>query len=229
MDLVRSFKAKTERNNLRMRKYLAIFMLAFAVASASCANPAADKPRATVSEATATPDAAKTAGAETLPITPENSKIEFVGSKVTGSHNGGFKQFSGTIELAKEGVEKSRVTIDIDTDSIFTDNERLTGHLKTADFFDVPKHPKANFTSTKIEPATTPGATHTVTGNLEMHGVKKSISFPATIQVAPESASVNAEFAINRKDFGINYTGKADDLIRDEVVMKLTVKAPRKQ
>ena len=211
-----------------MRKYFAISTLALAVVISACANPAADKPHATVSEATQTPDAAKTAGAETLAITPENSKIEFVGSKVTGSHTGGFKQFSGTIELAKEGVDKSRVTIDIDTNSIFTDTDRLTAHLKTADFFDVPKYPKANFTSTKIEPATTPSATHTVTGNLDLHGVKKSISFPATIQVAPDAASVNAEFAINRKDFGINYAGKADDLIRDEVVMKLTIRAPRK-
>ena len=204
-------------------------MLAFAVASSSCANPADDKPHATVSEATQTSDAAKPAGAETLAITPENSKLEFVGSKVTGSHNGSFKQFSGVIELAKEGVEKSRVTIDIDTNSIVTDTDRLTAHLKTPDFFDVAKYPKANFTSTKIEPATTAGATHTVTGNLEMHGVKKSISFPSTIQVAPDAASVNAEFAINRRDFGINYAGQANDLIRDEVVMKLTIKAPRKQ
>lgn len=212
-----------------MRKCSALFMLALAVAASACANPADNKPHATVSESTQTPDAAKPAGAETLAITPENSKIEFVGSKVTGSHNGSFKQFSGTIDLAKEGVEKSQVTIDIDTTSIVTDNEGLTTHLKTPDFFDTAKYPKANFTSTKIEPATAAGATHTVTGNLEMHGVKKSISFPATIQVAPDSVSVNAEFAINRKDFGINYAGKANDLIRDEVVMKLNVKAPRKQ
>jgi polyisoprenoid-binding protein YceI len=212
-----------------MRKYLAIFMLAFAVSIAACTNPADNKPHATVSEASQTPDAAKPAGAETLAINPENSKVEFVGSKVTGSHNGSFKQFSGAIELAKEGVEKSRVTIDIDTTSLVTDTDGLTAHLKTPDFFDVAKHPKANFTSTKIEPATTAGATHTVTGNLDLHGVNKSISFPATIKVAPDAASVNAEFAINRKDFGINYAGKADDLVRDEVVMKLTVKAPRKQ
>ena len=120
------------------------------------------------------------------------------------------------------------MTIDIDTTSIVTDTDRLTAHLKTPDFFDVAKYPKANFTSTKIEPATTAGATHTVTGNLDLHGVKKSISFPATIQVAPDAVTVNAEFSINRKDFGINYAGKADDLVRDEVVMKLTVKAPRK-
>ena len=67
-----------------MRKYFTIFMLAFAVSIAACANPADNKPHATVSEATQTPDAAKTAGAETLAINPENSKVEFVGSKVTG-------------------------------------------------------------------------------------------------------------------------------------------------
>ena len=211
-----------------MRKYFTILTLAFAVAVAACANPADNKPHATVSEASQTPDAAKTTGAETLAITPENSKVEFVGSKVTGSHNGSFKQFSGTIELAKEGVEKSRVTIDIDTTSIVTDTDRLTAHLKTPEFFDVAKYPKANFTSTKIEPATAGGATHTVTGNLDLHGVKKTVSFPATIQVAADAVTVNAEFAINRKDFSINYAGKADDLVRDEVVMKLTVKAPRK-
>lgn len=209
-----------------MRKCSALFMLALAVAASACANPADNKPHATVSESTQTPDAAKPAGAETLVISPENSKVEFVGSKVTGSHSGGFKQFSGTIELAKEGIPQSRVTIDIDTTSIFTDNDNLTSHLKTPDFFDVAKFPKATFTSTKIEPS---GATYTVTGILDMHGVKKTISFPATIQVAADSVTVNAEFAINRKDFGINYAGKANDLIRDEVVMKLNVKAPRKQ
>jgi len=211
-----------------MRKYFAIVMLALAVVISACANPAADKPHATVSEASQNADASKPAGAETLAITPENSKIEFVGSKVTGSHNGSFKQFNGTIDLVKDGLEKSRVTVDIDTTSIVTDTDRLTAHLKTPDFFDVAKYPKANFTSTKIEPVTTAGATHTVTGNLDLHGVKKSISFPATIQVAPDAASVNAEFAINRKDFGISFAGATNDLIRDEVVMKLTVKAQRK-
>ncbi len=39
--------------------------------------------------------------------------------------------------------------------------------------------------------------------------------------------SLNAEFAINRKDFGIVYAGKADDLIRDGVVIKLALKVPR--
>lgn len=209
-----------------MRRYLTIVPVIFiALLAYGCADPAANKPQATV--ANVAPENAKPAAGEVLTISPENSKVEFVAAKVTRSHNGSFKQFTGTINLVNNGVEASRVTIDIDTASVVTDDEGLTKHLKTPDFFDVAKYPKATFTSTKIEPNAAGGATHNVTGNFEAHGVKKSISFPATIQVATDSVSVNAEFSINRKDFGIVYAGKADDLIRDGVVIKLTIKAPR--
>ncbi|HYX27271.1 MAG TPA: YceI family protein, partial [Pyrinomonadaceae bacterium] len=134
-----------------------------------------------------------------------------------------------TIDLLNGDPLQSVVSIAIDTASVFTDTPDLTKHLQTPDFFDVAKFPKANFVSTKIEPITggANGATHTVTGNFDFHGIKKSISFPAMIQVGPDAVSVNAEFAINRKDFGLVYPGKADDLIRDEVLMKLTLKVPR--
>jgi len=213
-----------------MRKYLSVVILLIMAASTfSCANPADDKPKATVSTAAPESSTAKPAGTQKLVISPENSKVEFVGSKITKSHSGSFKQFAGTIDLVPNSIPDSRVTIDIETASVVADDDQLATHLKTADFFDVAKFPKATFVSTKIEPNTAGGATHTVTGNLELHGVKKSISFPAKIQVTPENTTVAAEFAINRKDFGIVYKGKADDLIRDEVVMKLDLKVPQKQ
>jgi len=198
-----------------------------AALSYGCANPAADKPKAVVGNAAPESNSAKPAGTEKLVISPENSKVGFVAAKVTRSHQGSFKQFAGTIDLVANSIPDSRVTIDIETGSVVADDDQLTGHLKTADFFDVAKLPKATFVSTKIEPSNTGGATHTVTGNLELHGVKKSITFPATIQVTPDSVAVDAEFAINRKDFGIVYAGKADDLIRDGVVIKLALKVPR--
>jgi polyisoprenoid-binding protein YceI len=110
---------------------------------------------------------------------------------------------------------------------VVTDEDALTAHLKTPDFFDLARYPKATFVSTKIEPDIKANTTHEVTGNFDLHGVKKSITFPATIHVTPENATVDAEFSINRKDFGIVYAGKADDLIRDGVVIKLTIKVPR--
>ena len=64
-----------------------------------------------------------------------------------------------------------------------------------------------------------------VTGNLTLHGVTKQISFPATIQVSDDAVEVAADFFINRYDFDIKYPGKANDLIRKEVVLKLKVRA----
>ena len=118
--------------------------------------------------------------AQKYQITPQNSKIEFVGSKVTGKHNGSFQDFSGQIDYTGN-PETSRVNITIKADSITTDTPDLTKHLKTADFFDVAKFPEATFVSTAIKAGGENGATHTVTGNLTMHGVTKAVTFPATI------------------------------------------------
>jgi hypothetical protein len=53
------------------------------------------------------------------------------------------------------------------------------------------------------------------------------VTFPATIVVAGDSASLEAEFTINRRDFALNYPGKPNDLIRDDVVIKLSIKAKK--
>jgi polyisoprenoid-binding protein YceI len=210
-------------------RVLATWIFVAAITTFGCANPAANKPKAEVSNAAPESPSAKAANAETLPITTDNSKVEFVAAKVTRTHNGSFKQFSGNIDLVNNSPEQSRVNIELQTNSVMTDDDGLTKHLQTPDFFDVAKYPKATFTTTKIEANTAGGGTHTITGNFDLHGIKKSISFPANIQVAADSVSVAAEFSINRKDWGLVYPGKADDLIRDGVVIKLDVKAPRKK
>lgn len=201
----------------------------------ACEDPAANKAKALTSNAS-TPAANSPATApatvkgESLPITSENSKVLFTGSKVTGKHEGGFKQFTGTINLVNEKPQESSVKVDIDAASVFTDTDDLTKHLQTGDFFEVAKYPKASFVSTSISPDSAKGGdNYTVVGDLELRGVRKSVTFPATIVVTPTDVSVNSEFSINRKDFGIVYAGKADDLIRDDVVIKLDLKTPRKK
>lgn len=203
-------------------------LLALAAILSACSNPAANASKAVTSDATAqTKPSAASAAEEKLPVTNENSRIEFVGSKVTGSEGGRFEKFSGTLYLVESAPEKSRVEISIDMNSVVTDAGGLAEHLKSADFFDAPKFPEATFATTEIKPGGEKGATHTVTGNLDLHGVKKAITFPATIKVDASAATLDAEFAINRKDFRITYAGRTNDLIRDEVLLKLHVRAPR--
>lgn len=208
------------------------------IAITGCEDPAKGKAKANTTEALPTTQSAvqpasagtgitETSAAKSYAFDQSTSKITFVGSKVTGKHDGGFKTFSGTIKAPDGAPEKGSVTVDIDATSIWADNEKLTGHLQSKDFFDVSTFPKATFVSTKIDKGGEKGATHTVTGNLTLHGVTKGVSFPATVKIEGDTVSVDSEFAINRKDFGLLYPGKQDDLIRDDVVIKLAIKAKK--
>jgi polyisoprenoid-binding protein YceI len=188
-------------------------------------NPSKGKTQAGVSEP-AVSGAATPSSAVKYTFSNADSKVEFVGAKVTRKHDGSFETFNGTVNAVDKNPEKSSVTVDIDIGSIKTDEAKLTGHLKTPDLLDVAKFPKAKFTSTSIKAGGEKGATHTVTGNLELHGVTKSITFPATIKLG-DAADVDAEFAINRKDFGIVYPGMPDDLIKDDVLLKLHIRAKK--
>lgn len=192
---------------------------------AGCGNPATNKSQAVTGEA-APQNSPQAAGGQKYSITSQHSKIEFVGSQVAGSHSGSFEKFSGEIDYTGN-PETSRVNVNIDTGSLKADDPKLTEHLKTPDFFDVAKYPKATFVSTAIRPGGDKGASHTVTGNLTMHGVTRSVSFPATIAATADAVNVDASFAINRKDFGINYAGPTNNLIRDDVVLTLKIHATK--
>ncbi|MGH9946812.1 MAG: YceI family protein [Pyrinomonadaceae bacterium] len=214
---------------------LFFLILSLSLFIAACEDPAANKPKATTSEPTGNsvsnvPNSTTSATSQSLPISQENSKIAFTGSKVTGKHGGGFGKFNGTIDLVDGKTDASSVSVEIDMNSVFTDTADLTKHLQTGDFFDAAKFPKASFKSTKIVPDAEKGiGNYTVIGDLELRGVKKSVTFPAAITVSDDAVAVSSEFAINRKDFGIVYAGKADDLIRDNVALKLDLRAPRKK
>jgi polyisoprenoid-binding protein YceI len=196
-----------------------------------CSDPAADKFQATATPPKPEDPAPRVNAFTTSPrlllITPEGSTIGFVGSKVTGSHEGAFRSFSGFVALSRDLKSVEKVSVDIVMSSAFTDNDKLTTHLLGPEFFDVARFPVSSFSTTAIEPTDREGATHTLTGNLTMHGVDRSITFPARIAVGDGSVAITAEFAINRKDFGVSYPGQSDDLIRDEVVLRVDVKAPR--
>jgi polyisoprenoid-binding protein YceI len=207
-------------------KTLSCLAVASFLALAACDNnPSKDKVTATAAQ----PVAATAAPATAVKYAFSNadSKVEFVGAKVTRKHDGSFQTFTGAVQVVDGNAEKSSVTADIDVGSLNADDPKLTGHLKSPDLLDASKFPKATFASTSVKAGGDKGASHTVTGNLTLHGVTKSISFPATIKIAGDAVEVDAEFAINRKDFGIVYPGMPDDLIKDDVLLKLKIRAKK--
>lgn len=166
-------------------------------------------------------------GTRTLAFNQETSRIEWLGAKVTGDHDGGFHKWTGTGEV-DENQNLTRVEFVVDTTSIWSDNERLTGHLKNEDFFEVDTYPEARFTSRSITEGVAEGAegTHTVRGDMTIKETTKTIAFPVTVKTDDDKIAVSSEFTLMRFDFGIEFTGRADDLIRDEVLMKLHFELP---
>jgi polyisoprenoid-binding protein YceI len=189
-----------------------------------------DAPQATVGPATSTNSAttvAPNSDTVTYVIEPQTSKVAWTGAKITANHEGSFSQFSGTIAVSGGKPEAAKIHIDIDTPSLTTQPDKLMGHLKSPDFFDVEKFPKATFDSVSIAAGGANGATHTITGNLALHGVTKSVTFPAVVAVTPTKVSAKANFSISRKDWNLVYPGMPNDLIKDDVAIHLTIEAPK--
>lgn len=136
-------------------------------------------------------------------LSPENTKIEFVGTH-TGDkpepRTGGFEKFSG--KIAVDGGTLKSISFEIDADSMWTEFGKLTTHLKSPDFFDTKEYPQIKFESTKVD-SMEPGIV--VTGNLTLHGETKSITVPATLSTSGDGVTLSANFKIDRTEFGMNF------------------------
>ncbi len=207
----------------------------FAVVIA-CADAAKDKSAAEVAPApavaappapVAAPLPAPLEGAQAL---KPSGTIGFTGAKVTKTHDGTAPGWKGEISVVNDAV--ARVWFEVDMATVSTGIAKLDGHLQSPDFFDVATIPTSRFVSTAITagpPADSKlaGATHTVEGDLTLHGQTRRLTFPAIVTVSPAEVVASTEFFINRKDFGIVYPGKPDDLIQDEVTLRVNMTAAR--
>ena len=151
----------------------------------------------------------------------QKSIIKWIGTKLKGKHNGTVKISDGEIIINEGKIVGGKFSIDMPTlesDDLKTDKDskaKLEGHLKSEDFFDVQKFPKATFEITSISENT--DGTSKVDGNLTIKGVSNGISFPAKIKVEGNKGTAKANFNINRQKWGITYPGQPDNLIRDEI------------
>ena len=190
---------------------------------------------------------------ESWEVRTTESKIEWIGTKVSGYHTGVVPLKSGQM-FVKDGnvtggkfiLDLANMTVSGPKGSDSASNNKLLGHLKSADFFDVQQHPEATFELVEIKPFTgtvkdtadprqdeineykVGNPTHTVSGNLTIKGVTKNIEFPARITVTGNnSAEAIAKFNIDRQEWGIKYPGKPDDLIRDAIHLGIMIKASK--
>lgn len=174
----------------------------------------------------------ETAAAETYAVDAAGSQIIWVGSKVTGEHSGTINITDGTLDVAGGNITGGRFVIDMNSINV-TDlapgqgKEKLEGHLKTGDFFEVETYPTAEFVITGSEAVTgQEDVTHRITGNLNMHGVTKSIDIPASVAMSNGVISAVApQFTIDRNEWGVDFKGAEDNLISSQIGLSIQLKA----
>ncbi|MBX3473775.1 MAG: YceI family protein [Planctomycetes bacterium] len=204
------------------------------LALSACSDPLANVAKANVAEAKEVKEEKATGLGKELKFShASGGEIKFMSGKRTADHPGGFSEFAGKLVTTDDGKGVKQVELEIKMDSIWSSdgtdgkdktNVKLTGHLKSADFFNVEKYPTAKFVSTEIKEGGS-GATHTVTGNLTIMETTKSVTFPATIKVDGGKVTATAPmFKINRNDWGITYKGMADNLIKDDVGIEFEIR-----
>ena len=83
---------------------------------------------------------------------------------VVSSVDGRFKEATAKVNLDDADLTKSQVSVEINTASVDTGEQKRDDHLKGPDFFDVKKFPKVTFKSTKIAKS---GASYKLTGKIK--------------------------------------------------------------
>ncbi|GAA1831963.1 YceI family protein [Pseudonocardia ailaonensis] len=167
----------------------------------------------------------------TWDIDQAHSDVSFsVRHMMVSKVKGRIAQFGGTLTTA-ENFADSVVTATLDASSIDTNNAQRDGHIKSADFFEVEKHPEWTFASTGIA---ADGDDFTLHGDLTIKGVTKPVSLALEVGgFGPDAwggtrAGFTATTTINRSDFGVDIAMPLDGggvVVSEKVALTLEIEA----
>ena len=133
-----------------------------------------------------------------------------------------FKKFSGNIVFDEQNTTASVFDVTIDVNSINTGNGLQNKHAKSDEWFDAAKYPVIRYVSKKITKTATG---YQVTGDMDMHGVKKELTIPFTFRKNGNSGEFKGSFSVNRSDFHI---GKPGGEVAESIKVDITVPVVKK-
>ncbi len=204
-------------------KKIILFSAAAAMVLASCVgNPEGKK-----AETKDSVEAVQAVSGTTYTVDTTQSQLQWTGKKVSGSHHGTVAIKSGSIAVENGAITGGNFVFDMTSidskDQEGEWKEKLDGHLKSEDFFDVAQFPEASFQITEVKAGATANDLE-VSGNLTIKGISKNVTFDTKVEeLTDTSVKASADFNIAREDWGVNYEGKKDDLISKEINFKVTL------
>ena len=149
---------------------------------------------------------------------------------------GTFRDWKGTITLADAAKwETAAIDVQIQTASIFTDNERRDADLRSSNFFAADSFPTITFKSTRIERN---GDAGKIYGDLTIRGVTKPVVLDGKFlglqssQNGAQRLGFEATTTINRLDYGVKWNRAAEGggvMLGDDVKIDIFIEALKPQ
>jgi len=172
----------------------------------------------------------------TLGVNTVESKVTWVGKKVTGEHSGTISIAQGDLKF--DGDKFIGGFFEIDMNSIKnTDieneeyNQKIVGHLKSDDFFGAESYPKSSFVIKEVKQKS--ATKYHVTGEMTIKATTKSLEFPVEISLNGDKAVASASITVDRSEFNIRYRsgsffdGLGDKMIYDDFTLDVTLVASK--
>lgn len=145
------------------------------------------------------------------------TKLLWLGEKVTGQHSGTIKLQSGWLTWQDNKIVSGEFAIDMTSLKDIDNNKNLMGHLKSDDFFGVVKYPVAKLVITGSTPFDK--GSGVVTGTLTIKDITNPIEFKATTQKKDEGVWFFANISVDRTKFNIRYgSGSFFDNLGDKTI-----------
>lgn len=122
---------------------------------------------------------------------------------------GRFDRFTGTVSYDDKAPEASKVAVEIETASVNSNHAERDKHLRSGDFLDVEKAPKATFVSKSVTPAGDGKAK--IVGDFTLRGVTKEVTIDASYvgggadPWGGERVGFTGTTKIALADYGINF------------------------
>ena len=157
----------------------------------------------------------------------DNTKLIWLGEKVTGQHTGTINLQSGWLNWQDNKIVSGEFNIDMTSLKDSEDNKQLQGHLKSEDFFGVEKFPTSKLVITGSTPFDK--GTGVVSGTLTIKGVTNPIEFKAAMQKNDDGIWFFANITVDRTKYNIRYGSGSffdnlgDKTIYDEFKLKVTL------
>ena len=142
-------------------------------------------------------------------IDASRSSVEWVGKKVTGSHNGTINITNGVLTLIDGELTGGQFTIDtgsiriLDVTDLNT-NAQFAGHLASEDFFASEKYPTATLEITSVSQGV--DSNYHVAGELTIKGITQPIEFDAGLgEVRGDTLQASARVVIDRTRYNMRF------------------------